>query len=65
MAHVRLQGDGPRRRARPTGEVEAESKQAVADQLQPRGLIVLDINDKPGSKELKLAFVQARSRPRT
>ena len=38
------------------GEVEAESKQAVADQLKQRGLIVLDIADKKGSKEIKLAF---------
>jgi type IV pilus assembly protein PilC len=40
------------------GEVEAESKQAVADQLKQRGLIVLDIVDKKGSKEIKLAFFQ-------
>ena len=40
------------------GEVEAESKQAVADQLKQRGLIVLDIADKKGSKEIKLAFFQ-------
>ena len=32
--------------AKATGEVEAESKQAVADQLKQRGLIVLDIADK-------------------
>jgi type IV pilus assembly protein PilC len=36
------------------GEVDADSKQAVADQLKQRGLIVLDIADKSGSKELKL-----------
>jgi type IV pilus assembly protein PilC len=36
------------------GEVEAESKQVVADQLKARGLIVIDIADKTGSKELKL-----------
>jgi len=40
------------------GEVEAQSKQAVADQLKQRGLIVLDIADKKGSKEIKLAFFQ-------
>ena len=28
------------------GEVEAESKQAVSDQLKARGLVVLDISDK-------------------
>ena len=42
--------------AKATGEVEAESKQRVADQLKSRGLIVLDIKDKTGSKELKLPF---------
>src|SRR5687768_2839622 len=36
------------------GELEAESKQQVADQLKSRGLIVVDIADKAGSKELKL-----------
>jgi type IV pilus assembly protein PilC len=36
------------------GEIEADSKQAVADQLKSRGLIVVDIADKAGSKELKL-----------
>ena len=61
--HVRLQGDGPRRARRPTGEVEAESKQAVADQLKQRGLIVLDIADKSGSKEIKLPSANRSSRP--
>jgi type IV pilus assembly protein PilC len=42
--------------AKATGEVEAESKQSVSDQLKARGLIVLDIKDKAGSKELKLPF---------
>ncbi len=36
------------------GEIEAESKQQVADQLKSRGLIVVDIADKAGSKEIKL-----------
>ena len=36
------------------GEVEADSKQAVADQLKQRGLIVLDIADKHASKEIQL-----------
>ena len=38
------------------GEVEAESKQAVNDQLKARGLIVLDIAEKRGSKEIKLPW---------
>jgi type IV pilus assembly protein PilC len=38
------------------GTVDAESKQAVADQLKQRGLIVLDISDKAGSKEIKLPW---------
>jgi type IV pilus assembly protein PilC len=40
------------------GEVEAESKQAVTDQLKARGLIVLDIDSKRSSKELSLQFLQ-------
>ncbi len=44
--------------AKAKGEVDAESKQAVADQLKGRGLIVLDISDKHGSRELKLDFMQ-------
>jgi type IV pilus assembly protein PilC len=36
------------------GEVEAISKQAVADQLKQRGLIVLDIANKYRSKELNI-----------
>jgi type IV pilus assembly protein PilC len=36
------------------GEVEAESKQAVTDQLKQRGLIVLDISDKSSSAEISL-----------
>jgi type IV pilus assembly protein PilC len=38
------------------GEVEADSKQAVSDQLKQRGLIVLDIADKHGSRQLNVAF---------
>ena len=38
------------------GEVEADSKQAVADQLKSRGLVVLDISDKGGSKDIELPF---------
>src|ERR1700761_3417634 len=40
------------------GEVEADSKQAVSDQLKSRGLIVLDISDKHGSKEIELSFMK-------
>ena len=32
--------------AKATGEVDAETKQSVADQLKQRGLIVLDISDQ-------------------
>jgi type IV pilus assembly protein PilC len=40
------------------GEVEADSKQAVSDQLKARGLIVLDISDKHGSREIELSFLK-------
>jgi type IV pilus assembly protein PilC len=40
------------------GEVEAESKQAVADQLKSRGLIVLDVADKHTSREIELSFMK-------
>src|SRR3954453_4813791 len=43
--------------AKATGEVEAESKQVVSDQLKQRGLIVLDIADKHTSKELEIPFL--------
>jgi type IV pilus assembly protein PilC len=36
------------------GEVDADSKQAVADQLKLRGLIVVDIQAKHASRELNL-----------
>jgi type IV pilus assembly protein PilC len=42
--------------AKATGEVEAESKQVVSDQLKQRGLIVLEIADKHASKELAIPF---------
>jgi type IV pilus assembly protein PilC len=38
------------------GEVEAENKQTVADQLKSKGLIVLDIADKRQSKEIELPW---------
>jgi type IV pilus assembly protein PilC len=41
------------------GEVEADSKQAVSDQLKQRGLIVLDISDKHSSKNIELAFMKS------
>ena len=40
------------------GEVEAESKQAVAEQLKERGLVVVDIAQKYRSKELSLSGLQ-------
>jgi type IV pilus assembly protein PilC len=38
------------------GELEADSKQAVSDQLKQRGLIVLEIADKHSSREIELPF---------
>jgi type IV pilus assembly protein PilC len=40
------------------GEVDADSKQAVSDQLKSRGLIVLDIADKHASREIELGFLK-------
>lgn len=40
------------------GEVEAASKQAVADQLKARGLIVVDISSKHRSKELNVTLFE-------
>jgi type IV pilus assembly protein PilC len=40
------------------GEVEADSKQAVSDQLKERGLIVLEIADKHASREIELSFLK-------
>ncbi len=45
--------------AKAKGEVEAESKQAVSDQLRSRGLIVLDIADKHTSREINLRFMES------
>jgi type IV pilus assembly protein PilC len=42
--------------AKATGEVDADSKQVVSDQLKARGLIVIDISAKHASKEIKLPF---------
>jgi len=44
--------------AQASGEVEAESKQVVADQLKSRGLIILEIADKHTSREINLAILQ-------
>ncbi len=49
--------------AKARGEVEADSKQAVADQLKARGLVVLDVADKHKSKEIELSFMQRVSLP--
>jgi type IV pilus assembly protein PilC len=38
------------------GELDAESKQSVADQLKAKGLIVLDIADKRKPKEIELPW---------
>ncbi len=43
--------------AHASGELEAESKQLVADQLKARNLIVLDIADKHRSREITLPFL--------
>jgi type IV pilus assembly protein PilC len=40
--------------AKARGEVEADSKQAVSDQLKQRGLIVLDIADKRSSANVEI-----------
>ncbi len=40
------------------GEVEAESKQAVAEQLKEHGLVVTDIAAKYRSKEITFGFMQ-------
>src|SRR6059058_967252 len=39
------------------GEVEAVSKQDVADQLKERGLVVIDIADKYRSRELNVELL--------
>jgi len=41
------------------GEVEADSKQAVSDQLKQRGLIVLDIADKHSSRQIEFDFMKS------
>jgi type IV pilus assembly protein PilC len=49
--------------AKATGEVDAENKQSVADQLKQRGLIVLDISSKGESKEINLKLGPNRVKP--
>src|SRR5271155_4521228 len=44
--------------AKAAGEVEAVSKQAAADQLKARGLIILDVSDKHASREIEFAFMK-------
>ena len=41
------------------GEVEGDSKEAVANQLRSRGLIVLNIADKHSSREIELSFMKS------
>jgi type IV pilus assembly protein PilC len=41
------------------GEVDADSKQAVSDQLKGRGLIVLEIADKHASREIQFEFMKS------
>jgi type IV pilus assembly protein PilC len=40
------------------GEIEAESREAVTNQLKARGMIVLDVADKHGSREIELSFMK-------
>jgi type IV pilus assembly protein PilC len=40
------------------GELEAESKQGVSDQLKSRGLIVVDIADKSKSREINISLFE-------
>jgi type IV pilus assembly protein PilC len=41
------------------GEIEADSKEAVSNQLKSRGMIVLDIADKHASREIQLSFLKS------
>jgi type IV pilus assembly protein PilC len=40
------------------GEIEADSREAVSNQLKSRGMIVLDIADKHASREIELTFLK-------
>ena len=48
--------------AKATGEVEAESKQVVSEQLKSRGLIVLDIERQARSRQINIEL-STSSRP--
>ncbi len=41
------------------GEIEAESTQAVTNQLKARGMIVLEVADKHSSREIELSFMKS------
>jgi type IV pilus assembly protein PilC len=41
------------------GEIDADSKEAVSNQLKARGMIVLDIADKHASREIELSFMKS------
>jgi type IV pilus assembly protein PilC len=41
------------------GELDADSKQAVSDQLRQRGLIALEIAEKHASREIELSFMKS------
>ncbi|HWX86690.1 MAG TPA: type II secretion system F family protein [Solirubrobacteraceae bacterium] len=41
------------------GEIDADSKQAVSNQLKSRGMIVLDIADKHASRQIELSFMKS------
>jgi type IV pilus assembly protein PilC len=45
------------------GELEADSKQSVTDQLRERGLIVLDVSEKNEAMKLEKVFDRFRSVP--
>ena len=40
------------------GQVDAESKQAVSDQLRARGLVILEIAEKHGSRQLNIELFE-------
>jgi type IV pilus assembly protein PilC len=44
--------------AKARGEIEAESRQAVSNQLKSRGMIVLEVADKHSSREIELSFLK-------
>ena len=45
--------------AKARGEIEADSREAVSNQLKSRGMIVLDIADKHSSREIELSFMKS------